>query len=639
MSGEQQPGATAQPEKAEDLEGARSPFTLRYPGASQVIGEEGQTRVALFTEAGRPTVTAEGQIDAPVAVREALSALHEVVKSDFRYVPKDRTAWLAYQAMKKQAATMGVWQAQQAYFSWLSRNDPMAWLILDPVVTVHPDAVIFEVFSKDEGTYAQLSLDAKALKLGKGATYGTTNVDFSDALMNGVQRMRSYRGTRLTIGGAEMASGQKAEAGSVGLETEGQPPVLEKKINVPDAWLRGFLQVQSAATLPAHTFSLNPIDLYNVLRTLRLNADQKRKGRAIRVELVPGEAPRLILEPWEIIVPSSSAPYEGRTAQVIRIWGRRRLMLLRRLMPFIESVDVHLLGSGMPSFFVFRCGPITFTLGLTGFSSANWAQSLNFDVLLPRPEGVPPALEKIVEHLQGKWADTDKGIGKATKLKGAELLEALQAGCQTGLLMYDVGQQLYRIRPLTPEPLQLDRLAHRNNRERQARDLLAADAVKITKEDRIFGSGVEITGKVVVAADQREYRCTLLMDDEGRVLKAECTSPFFRKHGLKHGPSAPLIALALKYAEQRKAQAEGRGKARSTVTVETRTYTKRRGSREALYQLSLNRTQLKVRWGQRSDTRLRVQTLIFDSVADARSAYFSRVDELESQGYLDATAG
>ncbi|MFN3202620.1 MAG: SWIM zinc finger family protein [Bradymonadia bacterium] len=636
MSGEEK---RPEGEKADDPSGAsKSPFSLKYPGASEVIGEDGGTRIALFGESGRPTVSATAEIGEPVAVREALSALYEVVKSDFRYKPKDRSAWLAYQAMKKQTATMSVWQAQQAYFSWLSRNDPNAWLILDPIVSVHPDAVTFEVFSKDEGTYAQLSLDAKALKIGaKGKpapTFGTTNVDFSDALFNGVQRMRSYRNTTLTLGDA--AGG----AGDVGLETEGQPKVIEKQINVPDAWLRGFLQVQSAATLPASTFSLAPIDLYNVMRTLRLKADQKRKGRAIRVELVPGEPPRLVLEPWEEIIPSSSANYEGRTAHVIRIWGRRRLMLLRRLMPFIESVDVHLLGSGMPSFFVFRCGAVTFTLGLTGFSSANWAQSLNFDVLLPRPEGEPEGLDKVLEHLGEKWSDSAKGIGKATGLKGADLTAALQGGCQAGRLMYDIARDVYRLRPLTAEPLKLDTLAHRNTRERQARDLLATDgAVKITQENRIFGRGVEITGKVVVAADQREYRCELLIDDEGRVTRASCSSPFFRKHALKHGPSAPLIALALKYAEERKKAAEGRGKARNTITVETRTYTRRHSRGEALYQLSLNRTRLKVRWGQRADARLRVQSLVFDTVADARAAYFARVDELESQGYLDATAG
>jgi hypothetical protein len=66
-------------------------------------------------------------------------------------------------------------------------------------------------------------------------------------------------------------------------ETSDTGQVLCKRIQVPDSWLRGFLQVQSAPTLPRTSFELSPIDIYNLLRHLRLNADQKRKGRGLRV--------------------------------------------------------------------------------------------------------------------------------------------------------------------------------------------------------------------------------------------------------------------------------------------------------------------------------------------------------------------
>ena len=59
-------------------------------------------------------------------------------------------------------------------------------------------------------------------------------------------------------------------------------------------------------------------------------------------------------------------------------------MLIRRFLPFVEAVEVHLLGSGLPSFWVLRAGDITLTLGLTGFTAANWSQALSFDLLLPR---------------------------------------------------------------------------------------------------------------------------------------------------------------------------------------------------------------------------------------------------------------
>src|SRR6185369_12539165 len=231
----------------------------------------------------------------------------------------------------------------------------------------------------------------------------------------GLQQLRGYKPTRITLG----ATG-KPDPGS---------DILDKQLNIPDSWLRGFLQVQSAATFPLDSFQLAPIDFYNVLRQLRLNRDRKGEKRGLRIELVPGEPVRLVLEPWDTVVPSTAGVFKGKVPRVVRVWGRRRLMLLRRLLPFVEGIDVHLLGSGLPSFWVCRAGEVTLTLALTGFTAANWSQALNFDLLLPRKTQTSKPLESILAYLAGgAWCATAADIGKATGLKGAVLLEALQQG-------------------------------------------------------------------------------------------------------------------------------------------------------------------------------------------------------------------
>src|SRR5262249_25576082 len=139
----------------------------------------------------------------------------------------------------------------------------------------------------------------------------------------------------------------------------------------------------SAATLPMDSFRLTPMDLYNLLRYLRLNGDRKGKRRGLRIELVPGEFPRLVLEPWEKVLHTTAGKFTGKAARVVRTWGRRRLLLVRRLLPYIESAEVHLLGSGLPSFWVFRGHGITLTFGMSGFPASNWSQAVNFDLLLP----------------------------------------------------------------------------------------------------------------------------------------------------------------------------------------------------------------------------------------------------------------
>ena len=439
--------------------------------------------------------------------------------------------------------------------------------------------------------------------------------------------MRSYRETVLAIGG-----------GGLKVVTAGTSGVLEKKIRVPDTWLRGFLQVASAATLPMDTFSLAPIDFYNVLRYLRLHADIKGKRRGLRIELSPGEKPRLVLEPWEQLVPCTSAVYKGTAARVVRLWGRRRLSMLRRLLPYLKECRVTILGSGLPSFWVLSGEGFSFTLGLTGFTSSNWSQSLNFDLLLPRAgKTTTEPLQKVLAFLEAdKWFADDAAIGKATGLKGPALLETLQAGCQQGKLMYDLAQGLYRLRPLTETPLDLVRLEYRHQRERIAFDYLNRQkSVVIVSENRIPGSGLELTGQVTVAEDRRDYRPVMLLGEEGQVVKAECTCSFFRKQGLKAGPCPHLIALRLAFARQEAEKAKGVDP-RQVIQVETRTYSRRDAKGEEVYQVSLEKQKLRIRWG-RTGQPPRLQTLRFNNVTEARAAYFARISDLDDRGFLNMT--
>jgi hypothetical protein len=606
----------------------RTEVHLAYQGASRLVASEGSAQLALATNVLRDPARFDGVIKESVPFREAMSALHAVVASDMRYQPKDRTAYLAYVRMKRETSGLDAWQAQREYFAWLLRNDPLAFVILDPVVTVHPDQVFFEVFSKDEGAYAKLGFDREGFTSTAEPTFGTTNVDFSQALYQGLQQMRSYRETRLTIGREGVA-----------LATKSAGEVLEKTIRVPVSWLRGFLQVQSAAALPRDTFALAPIDLYNALRHLRLHADRKGQRRGLRVELMPGRPPRLVLEPWNEVIPATAGPYKGKSAKVARVWGRRRLLLLQRFLPFVEEVEVHLLGSGLPSFWVLRGRGMTFTLGLTGFTAANWSQALNFDLLLPRKaEPGGKALDAVLKHLEGRWSAGAGELARATKLSWPALTEALQAGCQQGRIMYDIAADVYRLRPLTDAPLDLTRLEFRDANERKAHDLLVRrGAVTIASENRVPGVGLELTGKVDVAEDRREYRPQMVLADDGQVTRTDCTCATFRKQGLKAGPCVHLVALRLAYAAREADRASGREPI-ETITAETRAFSRRDRAGEDVYQVTLDRRRLKVRWG-RADGPARLQTLTFDSVEEARAAYLARVAALGARGFLDASAG
>lgn len=354
----------------------------------------------------------------------------------------------------------------------------------------------------------------------------------------------------------------------------------------------------------------------------------------MRLELIPGEYPRIVLEPWNTSIETAQEVYGGSEPSVVRIWGRRRLKVLSRLLSFAESAELHVLGTGMPAFVVLKAGPVTFTLATTGFSSANWAQGLAFDLLLPRDLEASPLLDKVARHLDKAHAATLDDLASKLKADKAELTAALQSGCQQGVLMYDLSH--FRLRPLLDEPLPAESLRFRSRRERLGHDLLAQKGcVSIESENHIHSVGVELVGKIKLRAEKREYRPLLRLNGEGRVLKAECTCPHYRKHALKEGPCEHLIALRLHYGQlelDRK-----RNPDRTNVTLETRTYTQRKGKRETVYQLTLDHARLIKRWGE-SGAKPRVQTLIFNSVDDSRLAFFEQVDSLTSRGFIDTRA-
>src|SRR4029453_1841446 len=135
------------------------------------------------------------------------------------------------------------------------------------------------------------------------------------------------------------------------------------------------------------------------------------------------------------------------------------------VLPFAGQIEGHLLGSGLPSFWVLRAGPVTLTLGLTGFTAANWSQAASFDLLLPRKTQPAKSVEAVVKNLEKVWFPSAKEIGAAAKLTGAALVETLQAGCQQGRLMFDLAAGVYRLRPLTAAPPGLPRLEDPNQRE------------------------------------------------------------------------------------------------------------------------------------------------------------------------------
>lgn len=615
------------------------PMTLRYQRPSEVHADH----VQLFAVLDRTPVQFKGIVKDPLVFRDCLSALFAVVSSDYRYVPRDRSAYAAYVEMRRSNQYANLFAAQRAYFDWLFEHDPLAYCLLDPVVQVHPQGVTFEVFSRDEASYAQLTFDHTLFETQQPPVYGVTHIDFSDALIKGIEKVRTFHETTLEVG-------QQAVAlTSTTSDPLTDQAVIEKRIQVPRSWLRGFLQVQSAMQLAQDRFSIEPIDLYNVLRHLRLHKDIKGKRRGLVIELIPQQRPTIYLEPNGTIFHTQGAVYTGRQAKMIRLWGRRRLALLQRVLPHTQHIEVALLGQGMPSYWTLRGTGFHLMLSMTGFTQSNWSQALNFDLLLPRTEimtdaHVQPVLNAL---MQMQVARLDE-MTNVTGLTSAVVREALQHASQQGLVMFDAAEQRYRYRPLTDEPLDMAQFQYRNLAEKQAYDLISRpDAVQDFQVLNMPGEGIEITGTIIVQEDRRSYSSQLRLNEEGMVNRATCSCHQIQQHGLSQGVCSHLVTLRIAYARYDAARDP------KTTWQETRLFTRRRqrGQQEWIEQLSLTLNQKRLfvisdqpallQKGPRLADHLirepgkRRQQFTFNTPEQAQSAYFQQIRQIKAKGFIE----
>jgi len=540
-------------------------FTFKYQSQSQVKGNSANTEVSFAPDSLRKPTFFVGKLKQEIAFREAISALHDVVISDMRFQPKDRTEyeqWLAAEeerllaefiakkgnleekVNKVRAELNGVnkqfgdimgpyYKAQAKYFKYLYKNDMDAWYVLDPVITVHPDEVFFECFSEDESSYGKLSCRYDVFEKISDKEYGTTNIDYSQSLYDEFQKIRNYRETFLKI-----------DPDGFKVATSGEDEYSEKKIDLPDSWVRGFLQVSSAMTLPMHTLELHPMDIHNIC--FKLRRKKERIGpRAMRFILKAGEPVRIIFEPWEDELICHRSIYQGgiQDEVSIRIWGRRRLHILERLIPQAEKFTLHLLGDGLPSFYVADLGDMTFTLGLSGWSANDWSRLGNFDLLAPRGDVDELTLKRVFNTLNDSWVDSAENLARRTNTDKTTVEAALARYSQHGQVLYDLDQKLYRIRELSREPLPLSQLRFTNEREEKASNFVSAGLVNLNPIETINGVR-KLSGKVT--DDAREYNPILVINADDRIQEAQCDCYFWHSNQLRKGPCEHMVALRLR---------------------------------------------------------------------------------------------
>ncbi len=537
-------------------------FKYKYGGASGVSNGVSATGVSFAPDVLREPTFFVGTLGKKIPFREAISALHHVVVADFNFQPKDNSEYLAWLKSQEQlwlseastdasqleteihrvrtklnelrrnrdAIMKPYYKAQRTYFNYLYTRDYAAWLVLDPVITVHPDQVFFECFSKDESVYGKLSCGYDVFDTISDFKCGTTNIDYSKTLYEEFQKIRTYKATDFKI-----------DPKGFDVKTTGEETYREVKIDLPDSWVRGFLQVSTAMTSKKVSFELEAIDIANFISVLKRN--KERKGpRSITYKLKPGAPIIAVFEPWNIEVVCRQSLYKGDTAETIRVWGRRRILLLERLLPITNRFTVHLLGTGMPSFYTAHLTDnMYFTLGLSGWTANDWTQSSQLDLLSPRGQVPATTMQSVYLELRKHWFSNETDLAKTMGLETAVITKSLETFTQAGKVIYDLKHKVYRVRELKREGIDLEDLRFSSETDKAAYVLMEQNAVANLKVS-------EQNGDILLKSRVSEYyKTTVRIDKDLKIIAATCTCSYYNKNKMTKGPCEHILATRITF--------------------------------------------------------------------------------------------
>ncbi|BDD09077.1 hypothetical protein FUAX_15090 [Fulvitalea axinellae] len=421
------------------------------------------------------------------------------------------------------ALKKGVGTARRKYYEWLYTHDKDKWFVLDPVISVHQDAVIFEAFSLDESVYGRVSVPSEKLETFDRTVFGTTNIDFSQTLADELYRVRSYRPAWLKV------SYEKVEMSTdLGLS-------LEKKIDLPETWVRGFLQVQSASSLDGVDFDLDTETMAETLAVLE-RKKEKQGPRSVRFIFKKGKPVTVSIDPWGIEITDRKI-YEGDYEGEIRIWGRRRLSVLKELLPLSDTISVKMLGTGMPSYWSVSVEGHRFDVGLSGWTANDWAGKANFDLLAST--GKSNKLKTVLAErvIKEKMTVTPEGLSALTGCSRSEATASLQELCKNGQAMYDHLKGEYRWRQLINQEIQV------TDPEEDERNTYA---ISLFKEGKVSYAGKTVEDKHYLTVEGKgTFEPSLTLDKDGKVKEASCTCSHYRRNQLRKGPCAHLVASVL----------------------------------------------------------------------------------------------
>ncbi len=492
----------------------------QYPSSSMCLLQDDQATLGLSPDLSREEkVSFAGRLRHPLIFRDTMLMLRQIVVSDLRQKKKERLEFFEWlngeinrrtlehetylkgvreeiqeeitklkenmadinenlkKLLRKKASLQNeinkydVWheynKIERDFWQYIRERDQSLWYVLDPVITVHPDQVSFEAFSSDESTYGCISIDMNEFDM-KGMpkpNLGTTNIDFSVKLAKEMERFRTYNDVQLSI-----------NPDGFTVDTGVTPEYIEKKIDLPESWIKGFNQVSSAASLSGYDIDLKPVDMYDICSFLRRNKAHE-SPRYMEWLLEPDQYIKIKFKPWNKELELSSV-FKGDN-KTEKIWGRRRWLTLEKLIPIAKSFKLKMLGFGLPQFIIADLGTIKMTTGFTSWTSNDWVSGTAFNIMAGFIGKPKIDVYSILKNNRFMTLESMKKDFKDFEEK--EIKAGIGQVLRRGNGYYDIINDSYRFRQLCNEPLP-PHLYETTDLEEDVISLLAKNDLKITLE-------------------------------------------------------------------------------------------------------------------------------------------------------------
>jgi SWIM zinc finger len=441
---------------------ATAEHTYSYLAPSTVLEGDGRAEVSLATSGGRAPnpYFFTGFLAAPRQTAQALLVVAEVARTRY-YEPPNMVA----------ARIMAA----------------------DPVVTSNLDRLRFESFSACAGVYARVDLEPGVLD-GRPRVWGTTNVDFNSPMRAALARVHDDEAMLMHVGHDEVRV--ETLAGSA----------VERKVPLPERWLKGFAEVQVASSHMVLRHELPAVEARRFLQSL-----PRTKSRSVAWAAPAGRGLRL-----------SSRPDDA----AVCLAGPERLRLLEKLLPFAKALraygplpsrdrgaepgvwELELDGARV----VFALSPELFR----GFSGEG-------GVLADLAGANEEVVEEVADTLHGEPVIDVEEVSHVTGADRTSVQTALGALGAAGRVGYDLAQSAYFHRELPYDRAVLERM---HPRLLGARELVEQGAVRLGEN-----------GDATVRSGDAEY---VVRFEDG---VARCTCAWFAKHRGERGPCKHVLAV------------------------------------------------------------------------------------------------